>query len=195
MVTGTVERDASIHRSLTKALVRSILEVPAGRRWVMQDIGLLAVWLDDRRQYRLHLWDAASAVGDPPIHDHPFDFTSTVVAGEITNTVYEESPSGVEYQRERYSPHDEQGRITDTVRLAGSSTRVAAGQTYNQAAHQLHCSSHTPGTITILRPWFKPVSPLTVCRAPGSPWNSGRARPASAREVSRITAAALELMA
>ena len=86
MVTVVVEDEASIHRSLTTALVRSILEDPAGRPWVMQELGLLAVWLDERHEHRLHLWDPAAAVGDPPIHDHPFDFTSTVIAGEITNT-------------------------------------------------------------------------------------------------------------
>jgi hypothetical protein len=194
MVTAEVEREVSIHESLTGALVRSILENSAGRPWVLQELGLLALWLDERREYRLHVWDPGAAVGDPPIHDHPFDFTSTVIAGEMTNTRYEESASGVEYQRERYSPPEEQGRLTDTVRLTSSSTRFAAGQSYSQAAHELHSSAQAPGTITILRMAFKPVSVLTVCQAPGSPWVSGRSRPASARDVSRITAGALELM-
>ncbi len=194
MVTVAVEDEASIHRSLTTALVRSILEEPAGRPWVMQELGLLAVWLDERHEHRLHLWDPAAAIGDPPIHDHPFDFTSTVIAGEITNTRYEESPSGVEYQRERYSLPDEQGRVVDSVRLAGRSTRLVAGESYRQAAHELHSGAPTPGTVTILRMAFRPVSVLTVCQASGSPWVSGRSRPASANEVSRLTAVALELM-
>ena len=69
-----------------------------------------------------------------------------------------------------------------------------AGESYSQAAHELHSGTPTPGTVTILRMAFKPVSVLTVCQAPGSPWVSGRSRPASASEVSRLTAVALELM-
>jgi hypothetical protein len=194
MVTVDVERGVSIHESLTGALVRSILENPSGRRWVMQDLGLLALWLDEGKEHRLHVWDPGAAVGDPPIHDHPFDFTSTVIAGEMTNTRYEESTSGVEYQRERYSLPDEETRVADTIRLAGSATRFAAGQSYSQAAHELHSSDQTPGTITILRRAVKPVSVLTVCRVPGSAWVPGRSRPASAAEVNRITTEALERM-
>ena len=77
--------DDSLHR----ALVRTILEHPADYAWTMQDIGLLGLRLDDRREYRLHVWDPRSRVGQAPIHDHPFDFSSTSVAGEVTNIRYE----------------------------------------------------------------------------------------------------------
>ena len=110
--------DIALHR----ALVRTILEHAEDYPWTMQDIGLLGLRLDDRREYRLQVWDPSSAVGDPPVHDHPFDFTSTVVAGEMTNTRYEEDPSGVEYHRMRYTPPNEDAQQVDTVRLAGSAT-------------------------------------------------------------------------
>src|SRR3954452_5652044 len=113
MVGVADESDPSMLESPTIAMVRSILEHPSGRRWVMQDLGLLALWLDEGREHRLHLWDPGDGDADPLIHDHPFDFTSTVVAGEITNTRYEESPAGVEYQRDRYAPPDEEARRTD----------------------------------------------------------------------------------
>ena len=72
-----------------QALVRTILEHAEDYPWVMQEIGLLGLRLDDKREYRLHVWDPSSSVGEPPIHDHPFDFTSTVIAGEMTNTRYD----------------------------------------------------------------------------------------------------------
>ena len=84
----------------------------------MQEIGLLGLRLDDRREYRLHVWDPSSGVGEPPVHDHPFDFTSTIVVGDMTNTHYEEDPTGVEYCRVRYRPSNEGARTSDTVRLS-----------------------------------------------------------------------------
>ena len=78
--------------SLNKALVRTILGHAEDYPWVMQEIGLLGLRLDDAREHRLHVWDPSSSVGEPLIHDHPFDFTSTVIAGETTNTRYEEDP-------------------------------------------------------------------------------------------------------
>ncbi|HZR14945.1 MAG TPA: hypothetical protein VFC33_17025 [Acidimicrobiia bacterium] len=176
------------------AFVREILEHPADRPWVMQGIGLLGLRLDEARVYRLHVWDPASCIGEAPIHDHPFDFTSTVIAGEITNLLWEESPSGVEYQRDRYTPPDEDARATDTVRLTSTSTTFTAGETYAQRAYQLHSSAQVPGTVTVLRRTFRDVRELTVCRRPGSPWISGASRPASPDEVRRITAAARNLL-
>jgi len=170
--------------------VRHILEHAHEHPWRIQDIGLLALRLDDRREHRLHVWDRA---GVPPIHDHPYDFTSTVIVGELVNTRYVEDPSGVEYARERYALGDEEERRDDTVRLVGTSETLRAGARYHQRADELHDSRPVPGTVTVLE--FQPVSPdppeLTVCRRRGTPWVSGQARAATWAEVERITAAAL----
>src|SRR6478672_4814868 len=137
--------------TLEQTLVRNILEHAADYPWRIQSIGVLALRLDDRREYRLNVWDPDGAVGDPPVHDHPFDFTSTVIVGEIVNTRYVEDPSGAEYVRERYSPADEDRRRSDTVRLAGTSETLRAGSRYRQWAHELHDSRQLPGTVTALR--------------------------------------------
>ncbi len=78
--------------ALSKALVFTILQHAEDFPWRMQDIGLMALRLDDRREYRLHVWDPSDSVGDPPIHDHPYDFTSKIIAGELTNIRHEENP-------------------------------------------------------------------------------------------------------
>jgi hypothetical protein len=179
--------------SLNQALVRAILEHAADYAWTMQDIGLLGLRLDDKRQYRLHVWDTSHRVGEPPIHDHPFDFISTVVAGEMTNTRYEEDPSGVEYRRVRYRPSNEEERRTDAVRLSGTATTFSAGCQYSQSAHVLHDSRQLPGTVTIIRMTFGAVRELTVCSRGEAVRISGRSRPAPPDEVKRITATALEL--
>ena len=177
---------------LNKALVRTILEHAADYPWRLQGIGLLALRLDDCREYRLHVWDPDGCSGDPPIHDHPYDFTSTVVVGELINTSYVEDRSGGEFCRERYSPDDENDRRRDTVRLAGTSTVLGPGDRYQQLASELHDSHQAPGTVTIMRCGWRDRPELTVCLRPGAPWVSGRARPATADEITRITATALD---
>ncbi len=180
--------------SRDQALVRTILEHAEDYPWKMQDIGLLGLWLDDRREHRLHVWDPGSSVGDLPVHDHPFDFTSTVVVGEMTNTRYEEDADGVEYHRVRYTASNEDARITDTVRLSGAATTVAAGECYSQLAAELHDSRQVPGTVTIIRMTFTdvPDQDLSVCTRGEVPWVSSQSRPATRDEVKRITTTALD---
>ena len=179
--------------SRSEALVRTILEHAEDYPWVLQEIGLLGLRLDERREYRLHVWDPSSSVGEPPIHDHPFDFASTVIAGEMINTRYEEDPLGVEYRRVRYTPPNEDDRRSDSVRLSGTAATLGAGGQYHQLAHELHDSRQLPGTVTIIRRTFtKAVSELTVCHREEAAWVSGRSRPAGPADVKRITSTALE---
>jgi hypothetical protein len=190
--------DAERERMLVeRTLVRNILEHAPAYPWRVQGIGLLGLWLDDRREYRLHVWDALGAVGDPPVHDHPADFTSTVIVGELVNTRYAEDPGGREYLRERYAPKDEDDRRTDAVRLVGTSETLRAGDRYRQAARELHDSRQVQGAVTLVR--FEGAvdecAELTTCRRPDAPWLSGRARPATPDEVERITSIALALFA
>jgi hypothetical protein len=159
----------------------------------MQDIGLLGLRLDDRREWRLHVWDPESCVGDPPVHDHPYDFTSIVIAGEMLNTRYVEDPDGIEFSRHRYRPGDESARRTDAVHLAASATRHSPGDRYAQSARELHSSRQVPGTVTLIRCRPFVDRELTVCLAPGAPWVTGESRPATGAEVRRITGAALDV--
>jgi hypothetical protein len=177
--------------STTRALVQTILEHAEDFPWRMQEIGLLGLRLDDRREHRLHVWGPTYAVGEPPVHDHPYDFASTVVVGELTNTRYVEDPAGVEYQRVRYSPTDEDARTTDTVKLSSTATVLRAGDEYTQRAQDLHDSRQVPGTVTLLRMSFVDVAALTVCTRDAR-WVSAQARPATPAEVEAITGAALD---
>lgn len=178
--------------------MRHILEHAADHPWRIQDVGVLALWLDDQRRDRLHVWDPGGAIGEPPVHDHPFDFTSTVIVGELVNTRYVEDADGREYLRERYSPGNERDRRADTVRLVGTSETVRAGASYRQLAHELHDSRQVPGTVTVVHfdNFFDPhdVPELTLCRRTDTPWVSGLARAATPDDVQRITAAALALL-
>jgi hypothetical protein len=177
-----------------RALVRTILEHPTGYPWRIQEVGLLSLRLDEHREHRLHVWDPESAPADPPIHDHPYDFTSTVIVGEVTDTRYVEDPAGVEHSRESYRIGDEDDRRADVVRLVGTSTVFGAGDRYRLLAPELHDSRQSPGTVTVIRCTWRDRPELTVCLRPGEPFASGQARPATPDEISRITAPALALL-
>jgi hypothetical protein len=179
---------------MDRALVRTILEHADVQPWKVQDAGLLGLWLGPSRRYRLHVWDPASSTGEVLIHDHPLDFTSVVMAGEITNTRYEMDPAGDEFVRERYALGDEANRRTDSVRLSGTSTTFGPGESYSQAARELHSSSQVPGTVTVLRFTYVDVPLLTTCRREGSPWISGTSHPAEPDEIRRVAALALALL-
>jgi hypothetical protein len=177
--------------SLDKVLVRNILEHAHDFAWTIQDIGLLGLRLDEQREYRLHVWAPDRQVGPPVIHDHPFDFVSRIVVGELTNARYEEDPAGVKYLRERYSAPNEDLRTTDFVQLAPRIRTYREGDVYSQLAHELHDSHQLPGTVTVIRRTFWTVDELTVCRPEDTPWVSGESRPAGPGEVEDITAQAL----
>jgi hypothetical protein len=186
-----VENALNVENPLDKALVRTILEHAEDYAWKMQDFGLLGLRLDDRQEYRLHVWDPSYYAGEPPVHDHPFDFTSTIIAGQMTNTRYEEDPLGVEYHRMRYSPPDESTRRTDTVRLSATATTYTDGGSYSQRSHELHDSRQLPGTVTVIRRASKDVPELTVCHRDETAWVSGQSRPATSEEIKKIAAVAL----
>ena len=178
-----------------RAAVRSILEHAVDHPWRIQTIGLLSLRLDDRRDRRLHVWDPDAHQGDPVIHDHPYDFTSDVIVGEVTDTSYVEDPAGDEYRRERYAMADEDQRRADVVRLRSTSSTFGAGERYRRIAPELHDSRQVPGTVTVIRCTWRDPLELTVCLRPGEPWVSGQARPATPDEIRRITGPALDLFA
>jgi hypothetical protein len=177
---------------LHKALVYQLLAHPEDYPWTVQDIGLLGLRLDDRREYRLHIWDSSLCVGEPPVHDHPFDFVSQIIAGQMIDTRYTEDPAGIEYSRTRYPTKNEDARRTgDTVRLSGTANTYPEGGHYSLGAHELHDSRQLPGTVTIIRMTFRAVPELTVCRLDDLTWASGQSRPATREEVKQFTAKAL----
>ncbi len=179
--------------TLNKALVLTILRHAEDFPWrITHEIGLLGLRLDDRRECRLHVWDSTGNVEDPPVHNHPYDFTSRIIVGELTNTRYEEDPAGDEYLRFRYPPAAEALRRSDTVTLSAAATTFTEGGQYGQLAHELHASWQLPGTVTVIRCSWVDASDLTVCLRDASSWRSGQARDATRDEIKTVVSKALE---
>lgn len=178
--------------AVSRALVSTILRHAEDLPWRMQDIGLMSLRLDEGRQYRLHVWDPTDCVDEPPIHDHPYDFTSTIIVGELTNIRYEETTAGEEYTRLRYTPPAEDLRPSDRVRLSSTQTTFTGGDRYRQLAPELHASRQLPGTVTVISCSWVEAPHLTVCLRDGEAWRSGRARDATRDEIKAMAAKALE---
>ena len=178
--------------TLNKALVLTMLQHAESFPWRMQDIGLMSLRLDDRREHRLHVWDPSYGAEEPLVHDHPYDFISTIIAGEMTNTRYEQDPAGDEYVRFRFSPGAESERRSDSVRLSSTATTFIEGSRYNQDAHELHASWQQPGTVTAIRCQWVETPELTVCVRDENSWRSGQGRDATREEIKSYTAKALE---
>lgn len=179
------------NQALDKVLVRNILEHAPDYPWKMQGIGLLGLRLDGRREHRMHVWAPDRRTTPSVIHDHPYDFVSRIIVGELTNARYAEDPSGEKYLRERYTLGNEEVRTADMVQLSATLETHRAGDQYAQRAEELHDSHQLPGTVTIIRTTFREVGELTVCRPEDAPWVSGEARPATPEEIEDITAVAL----
>jgi hypothetical protein len=72
---------------ITRLLVKTILEQARRYEWSLQGFGMFRLYLS--KAVRLHVWDSRFAVeGVTTIHTHPWNFTSTVVAGRITDRLY-----------------------------------------------------------------------------------------------------------
>ena len=178
--------------TLSKALVLTMLQHGEDFPCRMQDIGLMSLRLDDRREYRLHVWDRAPAWGKPPVHDHPYDFTSTIIAGEMANARYEVDPAGDEYVRFRFPPGAKGERRSDPVTLSSAATVFAEGDQYRQLAHELHAGWPQPGTVTAIRCRSVVRPELTVCVQDEASRCSGRGRDATRQDIQAFTAKALE---
>lgn len=182
-----------------KLLVKNILQHPHGFDWSVQGLGMLRVYLEP--EVRLHVWDRQLLVpGASPLHDHPWDFTSSIIAGRMVNTRFERMPDGSDV-----------GEIWNCVEIkCGEGAHVVgdpklvklvrqgpevytAGEFYAQGAQEIHWSLPEDGTVTICNRVFKKDRDHAhvFWRGRGR-WVDAEPRKATAVEVEGVTLRALE---
>lgn len=183
--------------NLTKRLVRHILENADKFEWSLQGFGMLRTYFGE--DLRLHIWDSSFAVDEvSTIHDHPWDFVSTIVAGAIKNQRYTIDPTGQEWQKQLIvcGPGGHSEGTTEPVPLLAQEPEFyVAGDNYFQSADELHESVPEDGTVTVIHRNFSRSDRdlATVCFPVGQEWVSAEPRPAHQREVATICGRALKL--
>lgn len=150
------------------------------------------------KDVRMHVWHPDFAVKDvSTIHTHPWDFTSHVIAGSVTNHKYQ--------LRETAAVHTHLGqtiRCGEGGGMCGSPKRcylyseipqqIGEGERYDEQAEEIHETRPEAGTVTIVERRFKAdTEHASVFYPVGKQWVSAEPRPATPEEVIAITQIAL----
>lgn len=189
--------------AVLKATVRDILKeglTAAGRGvaqgWSIQGLGMLRKRLSP--EVRLHVWDSRYRVPEVTmLHDHPWDFTSYVVAGWVEQYRYEVARSqpmdwfGYDAYMEGTIICGEGGGECAPPQLVylkrGEKEIIPAGCSYDELAEEVHESLPEDGTVTLIFRRFKEDTETAhVYRQPDAEWVSAEPRQASAHEVGDI---------
>lgn len=184
----------------TKASIDFILMNAQQFHWTIQGLGMLR--LNFTKTLRLHVWDReGSGNGATPMHTHPWDFTSHVIAGVVEQYRFREVdpadalPSSMYYRyRVQCGPG---GGI-----VGGDPTVVhlhclpletyMPGHVYHHLAEEIHHSIPENGTVTLVERRFrKDTEHADVFVPMGQEFVSAETRDATPDEISRITGNAL----
>lgn len=113
----------------------------------------------DGRRLFLHIWVAGEE--DAEIHDHRWDFASTVLRGTLVNTTIDIAPQiehddAAGYRIVHYRPRPGGYRFTpvrtdhDVVVTSRRTATLAAGTRYRMTDRTLHRARALPGTVTLI---------------------------------------------
>lgn len=196
-----------LFRNPTRALARCVLEEairrPGARSWTLQGFGVLRLNLHD--DMCLHVWcPDLAAEGAPTIHDHPWQFSSFVVAGIAENHRFEcrePAPGQViiptqeemsEGWRAFYRRTVMTGQPGLTAVLGDDRMvmlrrlgleRVRAGAWYHQSRGEIHESRPHAGTVTLVQRLRDGDERANIFFSPLDPPADGNKRPATDAEV------------
>jgi hypothetical protein len=180
-------------------LVRKILVWPERSQWTVQGFGFLRTYFGPAlapKRFRLNLWDSRFTVPNvSTIHDHPWDLTSLIIAGEMVNQRYlpRDIRSG---PRPTFGPTHE---FTTIKTGEGGGLEKSPGQyckldkypmetyrpgdSYAQHAEEVHETIFKDGTVT-LNERVGDTEHARVFWPFGTAWVDAMPRPATEDEVS-----------
>lgn len=191
------------NESALTSLVRGVLEDPLRYEWSLQGFGMLRTYFTDR--VRLQVWDHKYEIpGNNAVHDHPWDFRSTIVAGVLRNQRFmvdhdPPHPTRRPYHCQRIRPGMEgieHGAPTVRQLWTPSLETYGVGDSYEQEAKELHRTDYDDGTVTLIVRERVVAQDLAWSCWPvdldgDPPWVLFRVREATTDEVLDITARSL----
>lgn len=185
-----------ITRGLKNVIESFLRHTSESDGWQVQGFGMLRCYLPGENEPRLQIWDQRLIEWQySPIHDHPWDFESTIVAGSLFNQRYVRMGGDTMFFHcpvENYNeaiivpgPDNEGVESTGTVRLATLPLEMySAGERYHMSWAELHQTRYLQGTVTYIeRERTRPDGDLasSIWQGDGA-WVSARPRPATASE-------------
>lgn len=173
------------------------LTLPESHKWEVQGFGMLRTYLDEAQVFRLHIWSMVLQAHEvSTIHDHPWNFTSHVLSGQVNNRRYVPTQ---DLTRSCLVTREFQLKCGADAHTIGESRlsllepqpweNIKAGESYSQLAEEVHESFPFCGTVTVIQRTFtKPRDYARVFIKPGYSFVSAAPRPASAQEVANTLA-------
>jgi hypothetical protein len=185
---------------VTTNITKSMIDAGQGD-WSLQGFGMLRLYLT--REIRLHVWDSRFSWDTTTLHTHPWDFTSVVLSGAITDRVMGEADETDPRLADLAQPYFKQQIVCGPG--GGESGKpfpiglwllkekvYHKGDSYQREAHQIHESIAKPGTVTLVeRKFLKDTEHANVFYPTGQVWKSAEPRPASVGEVKSVCQLAL----
>lgn len=180
---------------LLKTAIRQILMKSSEYEWSVQGFGMLRLYMG--KQTRLHVWSKEVRVADvSDIHDHPWDFRSVIIAGQMMNTRFIKGAEGETYFTQQIlcgAGGYPTGGIQQVKMWASPSEVYNEGEEYHQSASEIHQSIPNEGAVTLITRHFLPdTDHANIFWQPGKQWVSAEPRKATSADVRAITTYALE---
>lgn len=185
-----------------RASVMSILEHAHDFEWTSQGFGFIRAYYGDNKKWRLNVWHSSLRVPNvSTIHDHPWDFTSFIIGGEIGNTKYEvgmKAPDTTLYRSQTIKTGVGGGPMKNYAPyyLRRKETKVyRAGEYYKQSHDEIHETTYTNGAVSLnVRRVAGDGDHAMVFWPDETEWVDAIPKPATDYAVAYITNVALETM-
>lgn len=192
-----------------KPLVRKIL-ADADNGWTVQGFGFLRTYFGPPaapKMFRLNLWDSRFTVkGVSTIHDHPWDLSSLIVAGDFTNQRYGVTDVRDAIDSPEYMIPPKHAFMTIKTGVGGGGIEHDAvkyctlyrrepehylpGDTYHQDAEEVHETLFKDGSVT-LNKRVGDTEHARVFWPVGTEWVDAKPRTAHHAEIEAATAYSL----
>lgn len=179
-------------------LAKHAIDHPHWFEWTTQGFGMVRCYLDPDHEWRLNIWHTGLHNGASLIHDHPWDFTSWVLAGVLQNRRYtiQDDPFGSWHQWGIITPGPGNGTISHggIVRLTstGSMETYRSGEMYSQKANEIHETAFRDGTVTLNRRRRVGEDKARIFWPVGTEWVNANVHDASVAEIRLAVDAAME---
>lgn len=179
---------------LSQIDVFDILDEPKKYRWEVQGFGMLRTYLTEDRALRLQVWDSRLlAFGNNAVHDHPWDFKSTVFSGLLYNQRYLCLHPTTRARGDRYIEKlivpgiggGETAKVREVVLEPMPIEVYGPGETYKQVWHELHVTRFIDSTITVIERSEQRAENVarSMAKEDNAPWTFYEPRPATETEV------------